>query len=120
MPDCAIPTLPSRSIAASVAFYARLGFSADLPGGGSDYAVLTRGSVELHLFGHPGLVPAESSAGCYIRVADVDALSDAFAEAALPQAGIPRVDALATKPWGMREFAVVDLDGNQLRIGQGL
>jgi hypothetical protein len=28
------------------------------------------------------------------------------------------MDVLEDKPWGLREFAVVDLDGNQLRIGQ--
>jgi len=53
-------------------------------------------------------------------VADVNALSRAFAAAALPGAGIPRLDAVADKPWGMREFAVVDPDGNLLRIGQAL
>jgi hypothetical protein len=28
------------------------------------------------------------------------------------------MDALADKPWGLREFALVDPDGNLLRIGQ--
>jgi hypothetical protein len=37
-----------------------------------------------------------------------------------PQKGIPRLDALADKPWGMREFAIIDPDGNLLRIGQTL
>lgn len=118
--DRAIPTLPSRSIPATVAFYERLGFDADLPSGGGAYAVLTRGPVELHFFGHAGLVPAESSAGCYIRVQDVDELYGAFAPAQLPAAGMPRMDPVGNRPWGMREFAVVDPDGNQLRIGQPL
>jgi len=26
--------------------------------------------------------------------------------------------ALEDKPWGLREFAVIDLDGNLVRIGQ--
>ena len=30
------------------------------------------------------------------------------------------MDSLDVKPWGMREFAVIDEDGNQLRIGQVL
>lgn len=30
------------------------------------------------------------------------------------------MDALERKPWGMLEFAVVDPDGNLLRIGQVL
>jgi hypothetical protein len=53
-------------------------------------------------------------------VADVDSLYQAFGAAGLPRQGIPRMDLLANKPWGMREFAVVDDDGNLLRIGQVL
>jgi hypothetical protein len=30
------------------------------------------------------------------------------------------MDRLQDKPWGMREFAVVDPDGNLVRIGQVL
>ena len=48
----------------------------------------------------------------------VDALYRAFSAAALPRHGIPRMDVIGDKPWGMREFAVVDPDGNLLRIGQ--
>ncbi len=118
--DCAIPTLPSRSISATVAFYERLGFAADLPRGGGPYAILTRGTVELHFFGYPDLDPSASSAGCYIRVGDADSLYAGFALAELPVHGIPRMDLPATKPWGMREFAIVDPDGNLLRIGQAL
>lgn len=118
-PDIAIPTLPSRSLADTLAFYQRLGFTGQILGLGH-YAILTRGSVELHFFTHPGLRPAESSAGCYIRVTDVDGLYAAFLAAQLPAQGIPRLDALADKPWGMREFAVVDPDGNLLRIGRPL
>jgi hypothetical protein len=29
-----------------------------------------------------------------------------------------RLDRLEEKPWGMREFAMVDPDGNLIRIGQ--
>jgi hypothetical protein len=38
----------------------------------------------------------------------------------LPRKGIPRQDVLEDKPWGMREFAIVDPNGNLLRIGQTL
>lgn len=118
--DLAIPILPSRSLHATVAFYARLGFEAELFGDDAHYGILTRGDLELHFFAHPDLDPATSHAGCYLRVLDVDRLHAAFAKAALPLHGIPRMDALADKPWGMREFAVVDRDGNLLRIGQVL
>ena len=82
------------------------------------YAILRLNSIELHFFKHETLEPADSFAGCYIRVTDADGIYKIFAEAELPRAGIPRIDALEDKPWGLREFAVVDLDGNLLRVGQ--
>ncbi len=116
--DMAIPTLPSRSIQDTVAFYRRLGFEGEIWGEPYRYAILTRGKLELHFFTHPELRPAESSAGCYLRVLDVESVYRAFALAQLPAQGIPRMDTLENKPWGMREFAVVDPDGNLLRVGQ--
>jgi len=76
--------------------------------------------VEIHFFTQTDLVPAESSAGCYIRVLDVDRIYRAFANTDLPATGIPRMDRIESKPWGMREFAIVDPDGNLIRIGQTL
>ena len=116
--DLAIPTLPCRSVTATVAFYKRLGFEGGPHEFNSDYAILCRGAVELHFFTHRELVPADSSAGCYIRVLDVENVYRSFSSNQLPSAGIPRMDSLEDKPWGLREFAVVDPDGNLLRIGQ--
>lgn len=118
--DVAIPILPCRSIPEAVAFYRRLGFDGGAHAADARYAVLDRGSIELHFFAHEALVPAESHAGCYLRVSDVDALHRAFAAAALPRAGIPRLEPPEDKPWGLREFALVDPDGNLLRVGQVL
>lgn len=116
--DLAIPILPSRSVNDAVAFYRRLGFEGGAHAFDSGYAILNRGPVELHFFTHEKLVPAESSAGCYIRVADVERFYRSCAAAQLPRSGIPRMDALEDKPWGLREFAIVDPDGNLVRIGQ--
>ena len=116
--DLAIPILPSRSVENTRDFYRKLGFNCKIWGAPHFYAILTRGSVEIHFFTHTKLDPAESSAGCYIRVQNVDGIYEVFAKANLPKAGIPRIDQLETKPWGMREFAIVDPDGNLIRIGQ--
>jgi hypothetical protein len=48
----------------------------------------------------------------------VNSIYRAFASAELPRRGIPRQEVLENKPWGMREFAIVDPDGNLIRIGQ--
>jgi catechol 2,3-dioxygenase-like lactoylglutathione lyase family enzyme len=117
--DLAIPILPSRSVNETLTFYRRLGFVGKLHSHG-DYAIVTRGTLELHFFTHRELRPAESSAMCYLRVLDVASIYREIALAELPRTGIPRQDALEDKPWGMREFALVDPDGNLLRIGQVL
>ncbi len=116
--DLAIPTLPCRSVSATVDFYRRLGFEGGAHAADSEYAILRRGAVELHFFTHRDLVPAESWAGCYIRVQDVASVYRDMSASPLPRTGIPRIEALEDKPWGLREFAVVDADGNLLRIGQ--
>ena len=118
--DLAIPILPSRSVDDTLAFYRRLGFDGTIWGAPYSYAILRRGTVELHFFTHQELRPAESNAGCYIRVSDVESIYRAFALAELSRTGIPRQDALEDNPWGMREFAIVDPDGNLIRIGQTL
>ena len=116
--DLAIPTLPSRSISMTAEFYKRLGFDGGAHQFNSEYGIFRRGDIELHFFTHKELVPAESSAGCYLRVLDVESIYRAISLVQLPRAGIPRMDSLEDKPWGLREFAVVDPDGNLLRIGQ--
>ena len=116
--DLAIPILPSRSVSDTVAFYKRLGFEGGAHEFDSGYAILKRGHAELHFFTHTELVPAASWAGCYIRVLDVESFYRACVSADLPSAGIPRIHALEDKPWGLREFAVIDPDGNLVRIGQ--
>jgi hypothetical protein len=118
--DIAIPTLPSRSVRDTLIFYRRLGFDGKIVGDGDTYVILIRGAIEIHFFNHSELRPAESSAGCYVRVLDVKDIYQAFALAQLSRKGIPRMDPLEDKPWGMREFAIVDPDGNLLRIGQTL
>lgn len=118
--DLAIPILPSRSVPDTVAFYQRLGFEGGPHSFDAGYAILRRGALELHFFAHPALVPAESWAGCYLRVQDVDSVYRAFAAHPLPGQGIPRLEAPQDKPWGLREFALVDPDGNLLRVGQVL
>lgn len=116
--DLAIPVLPCRSLDATGKFYRRLGFEGGAHEADSQYGIFRRGSLELHFFTHRELVPAESSAGCYLRVGDVASLYRDCALASLPKVGIPRITDLKDKPWGLREFALIDPDGNLLRIGQ--
>jgi catechol 2,3-dioxygenase-like lactoylglutathione lyase family enzyme len=111
------PILPSRDLGATSAFYARLGFEqAGLwP---DEYLIVSRGEVGLHFFLSSQLDPWSSDAGCYLYVEDADAVFAEFARLGLPGSGIPRLHgAPQDTDYGLREFAVVDPDGNLLRIG---
>lgn len=117
MTDKAIPQLPAISMERTIAFYERLGFDLKIVSPGGDYAIANRGTLEIHFFLHPALVPSESAFGCYFRVADADLLYSEFHSLGLPTEGIPRITAVEDKPWGMREFAIIDENGSLIRIG---
>ena len=51
--------------------------------------------------------------GCYLRVTGVERLYREFREA-----GVERITELEERSWGMKEFAVVDPEGNLLRVGE--
>jgi len=109
------PVLPSRDVAATAAWYVeRLGFrllGQDSPTA-PRYAVLRRDAVVLHLQWHD---PAEWAAGgdrpmLRLLVPEVEALFEEFR----PQGVFHERTALRETPWGTREFAFYDPDGNGL------
>jgi catechol 2,3-dioxygenase-like lactoylglutathione lyase family enzyme len=114
------PILPSRDLAVTAAFYARLGFEQTglWP---DEYLIVTRGDVGLHFFFAPDINPWTSIAGCYLYISDADSLFAEFSRLGLPAEGIPRLHgAPQDTDYGLREFALVDSDGNLLRIGSSL
>lgn len=120
--DCVAPVLPMRDASVTSAFYARFGFDeARRFGEPVAYLIVARGWMELHFFSHPGCDPASSVAGAFIRVADVDQFTAGFADLVEPGAGgAPRYHPPEDKPWGMRQAALVDPDGNLIQFGTPL
>jgi catechol 2,3-dioxygenase-like lactoylglutathione lyase family enzyme len=112
------PILPARDIAAADAFWQGLGFYTVYSD--AEYLLMKREGAEVHFFHHPGLEPATNDHGAYLRPSDVNALDAEWATLDLPPTGIPRFERAADKPWGMRELALVDPDGNLIRAGQEL
>jgi catechol 2,3-dioxygenase-like lactoylglutathione lyase family enzyme len=113
----AAPILPSVDLAATASFYEQLGFEQTRfwP---DEYLIVMRGEVGLHFFPAPDLDPWSSSAGCYLYVEDADALFFEYESRGLPGEGIPRLHGPPEETdYGLREFAVVDPDGNLVRIG---
>jgi catechol 2,3-dioxygenase-like lactoylglutathione lyase family enzyme len=110
------PILPCRDVAETEAFWQRLGFRAEYRD--DDYLLMKREGAEIHFWRNPALDPAGNDAGAYLRPSDVEALDAEWGALGLPGAGIPRLVRVEDKPWGMRELALVDADGNLIRAGQ--
>jgi catechol 2,3-dioxygenase-like lactoylglutathione lyase family enzyme len=109
-----IPVLPSLDLDETIAYYTQLGFKVWSRHDG-DYAILARQEQEMHFFLMGHLVPGESFFGCYWRVDNAEALHAEFAAS-----GLKNLHPIEDKPWGMREFAIIDPHGNLIRIGQEL
>ena len=113
------PVLPCRDVAASVRYYVeRLGFrllfqDADDP----RYAGVRRDAVEIHLQWHDAS-EWERTERPMLRfvVAEVDALFEEYSAQSVFHAGT----ALRDTPWGTREFAFYDPDGNGLTFYRDL
>lgn len=111
-----IPKLPSRDLQATLAYYVdQLGFAVN--GQYPDYLIVERDGLELHFFHHPELDPLTNDGQLYIRVRDIDALYRSLVDRGVTIH--PNGD-LANKPWGQREFALLDPDRNLLTFGQAL
>ena len=115
------PVLMARDVAASLRFYARLGFAAafrDDPAA-PRYAAVRRGPVELHLqWADPSQWAHDGDRPAYRFLApDVDALHAEFRAAGAldPGVGGPWA-APADTPWGTREFHLRDPGGNVLQF----
>src|SRR2546422_9892814 len=115
MADRATPNLPSRDLVATSQYYARLGFRETFRDEG--WLIVERGPLQIEFFPSADHNPRKNLASCCIRVSDLNLLHEAFMGAGLPTShrDVPRITSPVDQPWGLREFAVVDPDGNLLR-----
>jgi catechol 2,3-dioxygenase-like lactoylglutathione lyase family enzyme len=111
------PILPSRDLEAAEAFWARLGF-ATVYKDAAEYLLMKREGAEVHFWLDRELEPTRNDAGAYLRPSHIDALDAEWGTLGLPATGVPRLVRVEDKPWGMRELALVDPDGNLIRAGQ--
>lgn len=113
-----IPKLPMRSKTATKAFYiTQLGFT-DI--GAQDYEgylLLKKDQVEIHFFAFKELNPNENYGQVYIRTNHIEALYQSMLDRRL---SIHPSGHLQTKPWGQKEFSMLDPDNNLLTFGQSV
>ena len=107
----AIPKLASLDIERSLAFFERLGFRRR--GAHPDYGMVERDGVQVHFWlCHDPHVPTQTA--CRIAVDGIDALYHAYSSLDV----IHPNGRLEGKPWGVREFSVLDPDGNLVTFQQ--
>ena len=106
-----------RDIAKSIEHYRDvLGFAVTFEyGNPTFYACLCRDEVALHLLSAHETKRLPGNGGVCVFVKDVDHI---YAELAARGANINKPP--QTYDYGMREFDVIDLDGNQLVFGMGV
>ena len=108
----AIPVLASLNLETTQRFYAdRLGFDPlfTYP----DYAIAGRDGIRLH-FWLTDDVDVPKATSCRIEVSGIEALYQELAAADV----IHPNGSLTEQPWGMKEFAVLDGDGNLITFSE--
>ncbi len=110
----AIPVLAALDIPETLAFYeSKFGFTKAFAY--PNYGGVTRGGINIHFWHCDDRHIAENTS-CYIYVQHIDAL---YAE--LQATGVIHPNGpLETKPYGMKEFATLDNNGNMIKFGEQL
>ena len=112
MADFAVPTLPMRDAKETRAFYEKLGFVCAHENDPPDsFLFMIRGGIMLQFFDAPGIDGIVRDHTCHLYVDDIDVAYREFAAAK-----VGRLMPIENKPWGVPEFALVDVNGNLLRV----
>ncbi len=110
------PKLPMRDKSVTRDYYIRqLGFhllgDTDYDG----YLMVCKDHIQIHFFEFKALDPLENYGQVYIRTNDITGLYQSFLDHKI---AIHPNGHLETKPWGQKEFSLLDPDNNLLTFGQ--
>ncbi len=114
----AVPIFVATDVAASLARYARLGFTVEAFGDEPNpvYGFLTYGAAHLHVAHVKKVNLRTTNVAAYLYVADADAVHATWSTSGVDGRFVAPVDT----DYGLREGAYVDPDGNLIRYGSGL
>jgi len=110
------PKLPMRNKFATKHYYInQLGFyeTGDYDG----YLMVKKDKIEIHFFEFKNLDPNENYTQVYIRTQNIDNFYQTLLD---NKTRIHPNGLLETKPWGQKEFALLDPDNNLLTFGQSI
>lgn len=103
-----------RNVAITKKFYVQnLGFCEVADYG--NYLIIEKDGIELHFFEFKELNPKDNYGQIYIRTNQIDKCYETILDKRLE---MPARGLLETKPWGQREFSLLDPDNNLLTFGQ--
>lgn len=112
------PKLPMRNKATTKNYYVnKLGFqlygNQDFDG----YLMVIKDAIQLHFFEFKELNPTENYGQVYIRTTNIDKIYQTFLD---NKVSIHQNGLLETKPWGQKEFSLLDPDKNLLTFGESV
>ena len=109
----AIPILAFLDLKASAEFYRALGFECNDKWG--NYLICNRDNIEIHLWQcDDPEIPKQT--GCYVRVSGVKELYEECQSLDIVHPN----GKLEDKPWGIRQFSILDNSGNIIHFGEYL
>ncbi len=82
-----------------------------------EYLILVWDDIEIHFFSFPGLKREENYGQVYIRTNNIDRLYHSLLD---KKVKIHPNGHLEMKPWGQREFSLLDPDKNLLTFGESV
>ncbi len=110
------PKLPMRDKALTRDYYVRqLGFQESGSTDYEGYLMVKKDNIQLHFFAFPELDPRENYGQVYIRTDHIETLYQQMLD---NKVAIHPNGPLQVKPWGQKEFSLLDPDHNLLTFGQ--
>lgn len=112
------PKLPMRNKAVTKEFYVnKLEFQEIGDADYKEYLMIKKDAIQIHFFEFKELDPSENYGQVYIRTVEIDELYQSLLDR---QISIHPAGNLQTKPWGQKEFSLLDPDNNLLTFGQSI
>lgn len=109
-----IPKIPFIDKGKTIVYYKNLGFEfvADY----DNYLIAIYNNSELHFFEFKELIPSKSDFMLYLKISNN--IDKFFQQVKAKSIEIHPNGNLETKPWGMKEFSLLDPNGTLLSFGE--
>jgi len=105
-----------RDKAVTIDYYVnKLGFEIFGSSDYDDYLMLKKEGIEIHFFKFEALIPQQNYGQVYLRANNISNLYQTWLD---HKVKIHPNGQLQLKPWGQREFSLLDPDSNLLTFGE--